>query len=239
MIKTVLIEDSRLARLELAELLKKFPQIEILGEAENADEALKLINNMKPDLLFLDIHLPGKNGFEILQELDRVPAVIFTTAFDQYAIQSFEYNTIDYLLKPISPERLEKAVLKAEEQLKQTGKTNQREKLLENDRIFVKDGKKCWFITLASIRLFESRGNYTQIYFDRNSPLILRSLQQIEDSIDPKQFVRVNRAQIVNIKYIKEIAEWFGDRLKLILTSGEEVEVSRRQVNRFREIFSL
>lgn len=239
MIKTVLVEDSRLARLELAELLKNFSQIEILGEAENADEALNLINTLKPDLLFLDIHLPGKNGFEILQELDRVPAVIFTTAFDQYAIQAFEYNTIDYLLKPISPERLEKAVLKTEEQLKQTGKTNQREKLLENDRIFVKDGKKFWFIPLASIRLFESKGNYTQIYFDGNSPLILRSLQQIEDSIDPKQFIRVNRAQIINIKYIKKIAEWFGDRLRLILISDEEVEVSRKQVNRFREIFSL
>ncbi len=239
MIKTVLVEDSRLARLELVALLKNFPQIEILGEAENADEALVLINTLKPDLLFLDIHLPGKNGFEILQELDRVPAVIFTTAFDQYAIQSFEYNTIDYLLKPISPERLEKAVLKAEEQLRQTVKTNHREKLLENDRIFVKDGKKYWFIPLASIRFFESKGNYTQIYFDRNSPLILRSLQQIEDSIDPKQFIRINRAQIINIKYIKEIAEWFGDRLKLILISGKEVEVSRRQVNRFREIFSI
>lgn len=143
MIKTVLVEDSRLARLELTELLKGYGKIEILGEAGNAEQALEMINSLQPDLIFLDIHLPGKNGFEILQELDKVPAVIFTTAFDQYALQSFEYNAIDYLLKPIPPERLEKAVLKAEEQLKTMIKLNHREKLQENDRIFVKDGKKC------------------------------------------------------------------------------------------------
>lgn len=240
MIRTVLVEDSRLARLELKELLKGFSQIEVLGEAENAGQALDLINRLNPDLLFLNIHLPSKSGFEILQELDRVPAVIFTTAFDQYAIQSFEYNTIDYLLKPIAPERLGKAILKAEEQLKyRTDQPEKREILTENDRIFVKDGKKCWFITLEKIRLFESKGNYTQIHFENNCPLILRSLQQIEDHIDPKQFVRINRAQIVNLKYIKDIAEWPGDRLKITLTTGEEVEVSRRQVYKIKDLYRI
>ncbi len=239
MIKTVLVEDSRLARLELRELLKSFGQIEVLGEAENAGHALEMIHSLQPDLIFLDIHLPGKNGFEVLQELDKVPAVIFTTAFDQYALQSFEYNTIDYLLKPISSERLEKAILKAEKQLRTVFKPDQREKLQENDRIFVKDGKKCWFIILASIRLFESKGNYTQIFFDDNSPLILKTLQHIEDSLDAQQFVRVNRGQIINIKFIKNVVEWFGGRLKITLTQGEEIEVSRRQVNRIREIFSI
>jgi len=168
-----------------------------------------------------------------------VPAVIFTIAFDQYALQSFEYNTIDYLLKPISPERLEKAVLKAEGQLRTVPKPDQREKPQENDRIFVKDGKKCWFITLANIRLFESKGNYTQIFFDDNSPLILKTLQHIEDSLDAQQFVRVNRGQIINIKFIKNVVKWFDGRLKITLTRGGEIEVSRRQMNRIREIFSI
>ena len=165
MIRAIIVEDSRLARRELTELLKPFPQIDIVGEAESASQALELIRLAQPDLIFLDIHLPGKNGFEILQELDSVPAVIFTTAFDQYALQSFEYNTIDYLLKPIVPERLEKAIHKAEEQFKQQQQTIKREKLGTADRIFVKDGGKCWFVTLGDVRLFESKGNYTQIFF--------------------------------------------------------------------------
>lgn len=239
MIEAVIIEDSRLARQELKELLKPFPQIRIVGEAESAAAALELIRLVKPDLIFLDIHLPGKNGFEILQELDSVPAVIFTTAFDQYALQSFEYNTIDYLLKPIVPERLEQAILKAEHTLKETPPAVKREKLTEADRIFVKDGSKCWFISLGDIRLFESKGNYTQIHFADNSPLILKSLQQVDDSLDQQQFVRVNRQQIVNIKHITDVKEWFGGRLKLTLGSGEAVEVSRRQVNRIKELFSL
>jgi two-component system, LytTR family, response regulator len=239
MIKAIIVEDSRLARLELKTLLKSYPQVEITGEAESAVQALELISSGQPDLLFLDIHLPGKNGFELLQELDQVPAVIFTTAFDQYALQSFEYNTIDYLLKPIIPERLERAIRKAEEQLQQQKAAVRTEKLATTGRIFVKDGNKCWFVTIGDIRLFESKGNYTQIFFDKNSPLILKSIQHIENTLDSQQFIRVNRQQIINVKFIGNVAETFGGRLKLTLTTGEAIEVSRRQANRIREIFSL
>lgn len=240
MIKAVIVEDSRLARLELKTMLKGFSQIEIAGEAESATDALALIASEQPDLLFLDIQLPGKNGFEILQELDQVPAVIFTTAFDQYALQSFEYNTIDYLLKPIAPERLERAIMKAEEQLQQQKKTEAcTAKLTAASSIFVKDGNKCWFVTVGTIRLFESKGNYTQIFFEKNSPLILKSIQHVENTLDVQQFIRVNRQQIINVKFISGVAETFGGRLKLTLITGEQVEVSRRQVNRIREIFSL
>ena len=239
MIKAIIVEDSRLARQELKTMLKDFPQITITGEADSAEQALALIEADKPDLLFLDIHLPGKSGFEILQELDQVPAVIFTTAFDQYALQSFEYNTIDYLLKPIAPERLDRAIKKAEEQLQQRESPVRVEKLTAAGRIFVKDGNKCWFVTIGDIRLFESKGNYTQIFFDKNSPLILKSIQHIENTLDNQQFIRVNRQQIVNVKFISNVAETFGGRLKLTLTGNETIEVSRRQANKIRELFSL
>ncbi|WP_199756967.1 LytR/AlgR family response regulator transcription factor [Pedobacter sp. KBW06] len=239
MIKAVIIEDSRLARKELKELLKDFPQIELLGEAGNAEDALGMIRQLSPELIFLDIHLPGKSGFEILQELDRVPMVIFTTAFDQYALQAFEYNTIDYLLKPIAPERLVQALLKVEGQLAKSKVTLKREKLTVNDRIFVKDGPKCWFVTLNEVRFFESKGNYTQVHFDNNSPLVLRSLQQVEETLDDQQFIRINRQQIVNVRFIADVAEWFSGGLKLTLSTGDTVEVSRRQVYRIKELFSL
>jgi len=239
MIKAIIVEDSRLARQELKMLLADFPQINVVGEADSAEQALAMIPTEQPDLLFLDIHLPGKNGFDILQELERVPAVIFTTAFDNYALRSFEYNTIDYLLKPIVPERLEKAIKKAEEQLQQLPASLRQEKLTTTDRIFVKDGNKCWFVTLGDIRLFASKGNYTQIFFQNHSPLILRSLQDVEDSLGGQQYVRVNRQQIVNIKFVADVAETFGGRLKLTLTTGELIEVSRRQVSKIRESFSL
>jgi len=239
MIKAVIIEDSRLARRELTELLKVFPMINLVGEAGDAVSALQLIEKMSPDLIFLDIHLPGKSGFEILQEMERVPAVIFTTAFDQYALQAFEYNTVDYLLKPINPERLEQAVIKIIAQLDLYRATVKKDKLKPSDRIFVKDGNRCWFVTLSEIRLFESKGNYTQIHFNEHAPLVLKSLQQVEDTLDEQHFIRVNRQQIVNVKSITDVKEWFGGRIKLYLSSGETVEVSRRQLNRIKELFSL
>lgn len=239
MIRAVIVEDSRLARLELKELLKAFPQITIVAEADSAEQALTVIPAEDPDLLFMDIHLPGKNGFEILQELDKVPAVIFTTAFDQYVMQSFDYNTLDYLLKPIAPERLKKAVLKAEQQITSPVASLTKKKLTTADRIFVKDGKKCWFVPLSEVSLFQSMGNYTQVHFNENSPLILKALQHIDDMIDDQEFIRVNRQQIINIKYIADVAEWFEGRLKLTLVTGQSIEVSRRQVNRIKEYFSF
>lgn len=239
MIKAIIIEDSRLARIELNELLKDFPEIGLIGEAGNAEEAIEMIRGLNPDLIFLDIDLPGKSGFEILQELDRLPMVIFTTAYDQYALQAFEYNTMDYLLKPIATERLGQAIAKVMSQLTKPRLTLKRDKLSLNDRIFLKDGAKCWFVTLSDIRFFESKGNYTQVHFENNSPLVLRSLQQIEDTLDDQQFIRVNRQQMVNVRFIVDVVEWFSGSLKLKLSSGETIEVSRRQVHRIKELFSL
>lgn len=238
MISAVIIEDSRLARQELKVLLKQHPEIEVVGEADSAVPALELVRLVRPDLIFLDIHLPGQNGFEILQQLEDVPAVIFTTAFDQYALQAFEHNTLDYLLKPIVPERLGLAISKVAVHFR-IGSQAERERLREDSRIFIKDGIKCWFVSLAEVRLLESRGNYTQLYFQNSSPMILKTMQQLEETLDEQTFLRVNRQQIVNVKYIKDVAEAIGNRLKLTLSTGETIEVSRRQVHKFRELYDL
>jgi len=239
MIKAVIIEDSRLARKELREMLKAFPRISIIGEAGSASEALELIRLLNPELIFLDIHLPGKNGFEILQELDKVPAVIFTTAFDQYALKSFDYHTIDYLLKPIVSDRLELAIAKAEMFLKTTSSFVKKEKLGSGDRIFVKDGTKCCFVKLEDIRYFESKGNYTQIHSGSSRPLMLKTLQQVADTLDEQQFLRINRQQIINVNFVSKSKGLIGGRLSLNLITGETFEVSRRQANKIKELFQL
>jgi two-component system LytT family response regulator len=237
MIKAVIVEDSRLARLELKELLRAHPEVQVAGEAATVSQALELIRLNEPDLIFLDIHLPGGNGFELLEQLNQLPGIIFTTAFEQYALQSYDYETIDYLLKPIVPERLEKAIQKALSTLKTTDSTNNAPRIPE--RIFVKDQHKAWLVALNDIRYFESKGNYTQVYFSGYSPLMLRSLQQLEGVLNPKQFMRINRQQIVGLGHVLQVAEASGNRLQLTLNDGTVIEVSRRQVSKFKEMFSF
>jgi two-component system, LytTR family, response regulator len=237
MIKSIIVEDSRLARKELSEMLKEFPQIQIIAEAGNAEDAIKIIQKEMPDLLFLDIHLPGKNGFELLEELEDVPSVIFTTAFDQYAIRSFEYNTIDYLLKPISKDRLSLAIERVEASIQRT--RSQTNKLSETSQVFIKDGDHCWFVKVKDIFLLESKGNYTQVFFDNNKPLVQKSLNHFESVLDTSLFLRINRQQIINLSYIDKVISWFNGKLKLQLKSGMEIEVSRRQTEKIKNMFSL
>lgn len=234
-LKAVIVEDSRLARVELKTMLAAFDHIEVVGEAEDGFQAIELIQDLQPDLIFLDIQLPGKNGFEVLEAIDEVPQVIFTTAFDEYAIKAFEFNALDYLLKPIQPKRLDQAI----EKLSIPKGSDGASLLDEDSRVFVKDGENCWFVALKEVRLFESYGNYSRIYFDTHQPLIHKSLNYLESVLDPDVFFRINRQQILNLKYIQGVAAWFNGRLKLRLKSGEEVEVSRRQTNRIKDLFSL
>ncbi|MEO0790281.1 MAG: response regulator transcription factor [Bacteroidota bacterium] len=235
---SLIIEDSRLARKELVGLLADFPDIDIIGEAADGDGALRLIQEKQPDLLFLDIDLPGKNGFELLGELSQLPLVIFTTAFDEYALRSFDYNAVDYLLKPIRKDRLARAIEKAKRSVHNADQVA-KERLGLEHRIFVKDGERCWFVTLRDLRLLESVGNYCRLYFGEERPLILKSLNYLEDVLDPKVFFRINRAQIVNLKEVDQILPWHGGRLQLTLKSGEKLEVSRRQTAKLKDIYSL
>ncbi len=233
-ITAIIVEDSRLARAELKELLKNHSEIEVIDEAENVDKAYALIVEKNPTLLFLDINMPEKDGFQLLEMLDKIPVVVFTTAYDEYAIKSFEYNAFDYLLKPINPARFSKTITKLLPFLAEKQEEKKQNTLTENSQIFIKEGENCWMVLLKEITLFEIMGNYTRVYFKDQKPLIYKSLNQIEEKL-PKTFFRVNRQQIINLKSIKKVTPWFNGKLKLELQNGTEVETSRRQALKFRQ----
>jgi len=241
--RAIIIDDERLARAELKKLLQDFPEIEVVDEAANAEEGISKIDNLHPDLVFLDIQMPGKTGFDMLSELDRAPHIIFTTAYDEYALKAFEVNALDYLLKPIEPKRLADAVQKlnlSEAKENHIGTENfNRSILSEEDQVFVKDGERCWFVKLSDIRLFESVRNYAKVFFGTNKPLILKSLNALEERLDPKIFFRANRKHIINLRLIEKIEPYFNGGLLLELKGGEKIEVSRRQTVKFKEMMSL
>jgi len=237
-VKAVIVEDSRLARNELKELLKKHSDIELAGEAENVDKGFELIQEQHPDILFLDINMPEKDGFELLEMLDEVPITIFPTAFDEYAIKSFEYNALDYLLKPINQKRFDLAIEKAKEKL--AGKREESsKKLTESSQIFIKDGEKCWLLKIGDISHFEIVGNYTRVFFEDQKPMLYKSLNQIEEKLPEENFFRVNRQQLVNTNFIKDVIPWFNGKLKLTMQNGDEIEVSRRQSYLFKDKLSF
>ncbi|MDH5598623.1 MAG: response regulator [Cyclobacteriaceae bacterium] len=239
--KALIIDDERLARKELMSLLEEHREIEVVGEASNADEADDLITKLQPDLLFLDIQMPGKTGFELLEMLDNVPKVIFTTAYDEYAIKAFEVSALDYLLKPIQPERLQESIKKIEkiEASEMITGTGENRKLGLEDQVFVKDGDKCWFVKLTDIRLFESDGNYIKVYFDKYKPMIHKSLNALDDKLDSRHFFRASRKHIINLSWVEGIETWFNGGLMVKLRGDEKVEVSRRQAARFKDMMSL
>jgi two-component system LytT family response regulator len=242
--RVIIIDDERLARNELRKLLLEHPEIEIVAEASNAAEGIEKIDELHPELIFLDIQMPGKTGFDMLAELERAPHVIFTTAYDEYALKAFEVNALDYLLKPIDPGRLADALHKLEhlEEKEMNSSDNpavSRGTLNDNDQVFVKDGERCWFVKLSDIRLFESVGNYAKVYFGSNKPLILKSLNALEERLDEKVFFRANRKHIVNLRMIEKVEPYFNGGLLLEIRGGEKIEVSRRQAVKFKEMMSL
>ncbi len=230
--RVLIIDDERLARAELRRLLEKHEEIQIVGEARNTDEALVQIDKLEPDLLFLDIQMPGRNGFELLEQLERAPLVIFTTAYDEFALKAFEVNALDYLLKPVAPERLEAALGRAS--------TRTARNVMESpQRIFVKDGERCWFVTVGDIVLLESEGNYTRLYFGSNRPLTPRSLNYLEERLDPAIFFRASRKHILNLQFVENIDPWANGGFLIRLQGGHQVEMSRRQAQKFKELMSL
>jgi two-component system LytT family response regulator len=244
--KAIIVDDERLARNELKRLLENFPSIEVIGEAANTDEASQLIEELQPDVVFLDIQMPGKTGFEWLEEWDGfLPEIIFTTAFDEYALKAFEVNALDYVLKPIELARLSESIQKLESRFQRPTRTEKSvgtsHVLGGNDQIFVKDGEKCWFVRLDRVRLCESMGNYVRLFFDDQKPLVLKSLNSLEERLDPKLFFRCNRKHIVNLNFIEKIEPWFSGGLQVTLKGekAEKIEISRRQSIRFKELLSL
>ena len=240
MIKVVIIDDERLARSELKRLLRDFPDVEVVGEAGNATEGIEKIETLNPDLVFLDIQMPGKTGFEMLTDLEKAPHVIFVTAYDEFALKAFEVNALDYLMKPVEPKRLSEALLKVRQKDEEELLSYANKNILgEHDQVFVKDGERCWFVKLSDVRLFESVGNYAKVFFGNNKPLILKSLNALEERLDEKMFFRANRKHILNLKMIEKIEPYFNGGLLVDLTGGEKIEVSRRQAVKFKEMMSL
>lgn len=233
----MIVDDSELACEELRYLLRSFTEVEVVSLAKNADEAEALLANTEVDLMFLDIQMPGRDGFELLQSLEKCPQVIFTTAYDQYAIRAFEFNAIDYLLKPINPQRLAKSLANIISNTSNNTNT-QEAKLSMEDQVFVKDGDQCWFVKLTDIRVFETEGSYTRILFNDDSALITKSLNYLEKRLDPKFFFRANRSQIINIQNIGNIVVDVSG-LQVVLSCGREIQLTRRQAQLFKSMKSF
>jgi two-component system LytT family response regulator len=239
--KALLVDDERLARNELRRLLASFPEIEVAGEASQTKQAREQIASIRPELLFLDVQMPGETGMEFLEALEPpVPHVIFTTAYDEFAVKAFELNALDYLLKPVDPARLAAAVDRIPG-LRQSAATKRPPagSLDATDKVFVREGEKCWFVEVGQIRLLESEGNYTRVHFGDAQPQLFRSLNAMEERLDPKFFFRANRRQIINISFIAGIEPWFSSGLLVHLKGGAKIELSRRQAQDFRERMSL
>ena len=240
--KALLIDDERLARNELRRLLAVHPDIEIIGEAVDVEDAVVKIEALKPALIFLDVQMPGADGFSLLEQLESPqPAVIFTTAYDEFAVKAFEFNALDYLLKPVDPNRLIAALERLRHHASGApgGVAGQPLRLALEDKVFVREGDRCWFVAVKNIRLLESEGNYTRLHFDDQKPQLFRSLTAMEERLDPRSFFRANRKQVINLTWVDGIEPWFSGGLLVKLKGGLKVELSRRQAQDFRERMSL
>jgi two-component system, LytTR family, response regulator len=228
--KALVVDDEPLARRELRRLLDAFPWVKVVGEAGNIDEARAAIAALSPDVVFLDIQMPGGTGFDLLAQLDRVPRIVFTTAYDQYAVKAFEVNALDYLLKPIEPERLATALRKIQVTPSRDAAGND----APLEQLFIRDGPRCWFVPLREVSLFTAEGNYVRLLWGSERPLFGRSLAALEAKLDPARFFRANRSQIVNLDCIAQVEMGEGGRLHVQLRDGPEIEISRRQAKLFR-----
>lgn len=244
--KALLIDDERLARNELRRLLAAYPEITIAGEAANAPQARERIAALRPDLVFLDVQMPGESGLDLLASLEPpLPGVIFTTAYDEFAVKAFELSALDYLLKPVDPVRLAATIAKVRAHAAPGGdapppaRPAPRDRLGPEDKVFVREGDRCWFVELKAIRLLVSEGNYTRLHFEGAQPQLFRSLNAMEERLDPHTFFRANRREIINLTWIDRIEPWFSGGLLVHLKGGARVELSRRQAQEFRERMSL
>ncbi len=230
-IRVLIADDERAARQELKRLLQPYPDFEVVAEAGNTDDAAMQIAALHPDLLFLDIQMPEGSGFDLLQSLEEVPEVIFVTAFDQYAVQAFETNALDYLLKPIRDERFAKTIEKFR---KQFAAKSINTSLQKPQQVFIKDGQHYYFVPWNDVYLIESLDNYARLHFHNKKALIKSSLNQLEQKLSEHDFFRVNRAQLINTRFIQHIHAMTDGKIEVTLQNGERVKLSERQSARFR-----
>jgi two-component system LytT family response regulator len=227
----IIIDDERLAREEVKRSLAGFSEFEIVGEAKNYDEAKKQIEALEPELIFLDIQMPGRSGFDLLESLDEVPQVVFTTAYNEYAVKAFDIDALDYLVKPLRKERFAITIERIRKKLLKTEQYDASEK-----QVFIKDGNKCFFVQLKDVYLIESADNYARLYFNNRKALIKRSLVQLEETLDSSIFFRISRNQIINTKFISQINNLEKGKLQVRLHKGEPLEVSLRQSVLFKNL---
>ena len=240
--KAVLVDDEPLARKELQRLLNAHPSVEVVGEAGNVREALKVLTSQKPDLIFLDVQMPGQSGFDLLAKLESPPEIIFTTAYDQFALRAFEFGACDYLLKPIIPERLAVSLSRVHaDKVRASYESNIREgeRLTGADQVLVRDGDSCWMIAISESHLLESEGNYTRVFCRDKKALIPRSLSILDDKLDPQLFFRASRQHIINLQQIENIQPWFSRSLRITLKSGQTIEMSRRRSQDLKDLTSF
>ena len=238
--RAMIVDDEPLARRELRRLLAEFPWVEIVAEAGNIGEAAPAIETHTPDLLFLDIQMPGGTGFDLLARLEHVPRVIFTTAYDDHAVQAFEVNALDYLLKPIEPERLAAALARARGPTPTPASTQGApgpSSIVE--RLFIRDGARCWFVPLHEVCLIVAEGNYVRLHWRDVRPLLGRPLSSLEERLDPQRFFRANRRQIINVEFIETVEPGTSGQLHVQLRGGPEIEISRRQARIFKTLMSV
>ncbi len=231
----VIVDDSRLARKELAGLLSEQSRYEIVGEAADVKSALEMVNQLKPDLLLLDIHLPDGSGFDVLEQAEHIPKVIFTTAYEQHALRAFEVNALDYLLKPITSERLFQALEKMEADKSSFNAQSHTTNRKADDHLFIREGERCHFVKYHEIRLLQVDGNYVRLFFRGTNAMMPRSLNYVEERLDPHIFFRANRQQIINLNFIANIEPWIGDGLLIQMEDGTKVEASRRQARELKQ----
>jgi len=231
-LNALIVDDERLARTELRRLLAAHPDVSITADAGTAGEAEERLRDDEVDVMFLDIQMPGETGFDLLERLETVPLVVFTTAYDEYAVRAFEVNAFDYLMKPIRPERLAATLDKI-----RAARAAHKPRL--PDRVFLRDGERCWIVAVADIVLFEADGNYARAFFGRERPMLRTSLQALEARLDPAVFFRASRRQLINLQHVEAVDDDVDDSYIVRMHGGLRVAVSRRQSRKLRETLSL
>ncbi|MFC1564938.1 LytR/AlgR family response regulator transcription factor [candidate division KSB1 bacterium] len=247
-IKAIIIDDEKPARSRIKRLMSGFDELELIGEAQNGEEGVELIGRLNPDVVFLDIKMPRLSGFEMLKEIDEPPYIIFTTAYDKYALQAFEENTLDYLLKPVSVENFERAVSKVTDviskkvpvkmDLRKIFQAIERRKNILQ-RFSVKLGSKIYIIPSDDVCFFHSEDKQTFLNTESKNYIIPFTLKELVERLDPDTFIRVHRADILNLNSIISVHTWFGGKLMVKLKNGKEIVVSRNYVKDFREKINL
>jgi DNA-binding LytR/AlgR family response regulator len=250
MFRALIVDDEELARKELREILTEAPEIEIIGEAANGLQAVEQITRLQPDIVFLDIEMPGLNGFEVVNAVNSPPEIIFVTAYDHYAVQAFEINAVDYLLKPVSPDRVRKAITRfcGEGRPSQSAEEQTRQQMLLSmqirnpsciSRIAAYKGPNISLVNIADIITVKVEEKLVFIYTKTGRFIINKTISEMEQFLSLKDFFRINRSTLLNLNYLSEIIPWFSGTYKLKLDTGEELSLSRERVRKFKETVGL